>query len=169
MKHKPVLLFCGLLYSERKYRTNAVSELIERYGDIGHFSDPIPFSGFSHYYDDELGGDVIREWVLFSNPIDIEHLYEKKLETCSIEDSMRNAGRRTVNIDPGIITLSSVQLLTTKDYAHRIYLGEGIYAEVTFMFHKEGFEYMRWTYPDYKSKQAVSFFLHSKQLLKGFS
>lgn len=164
---QPVLLFCGLLYTQRKYRTNAVAQLSEHYGDILHFSDVLPFSQYSKYYDEEMNGEVLREWILFKQPVTPENLYEKKLETCSIEDSMRQTGKRNVNIDPGIISLSTVQLLTTKDYAHRIYLAEGIYAEVTFMFHKNEYEYLRWTYPDYKSPQAQAFFSFARETLRG--
>jgi hypothetical protein len=71
-----------------------------------------------------------------------------------------------VNIDPGIITLNNLQLLTTKNFAHRIYLGEGIYCELTMLFSKSGVRYLEWTYPDYKTKEAEEFFIESRKKLK---
>ncbi len=49
-------------------------------------------------------------------------------------------------------------LATTKDHAHRIYLGRGIYAEVTLTFLKGAFEPMPWTYPDYRTEAYRRFF-----------
>jgi len=34
-----------------------------------------------------------------------------------------------VNIDPGYISLGKLVLASTKDHAHRLYLGEGVYGE----------------------------------------
>ena len=63
--------------------------------------------------------------------------------------------KRRVNIDPGYISDSKLILTTTKDYFHRIYLGHGIYAEVTLRWRKGGFEPFEWTYPDYRSKEYI--------------
>ena len=52
----------------------------------------------------------------------------------------------------------SSSLATTKDHAHRICLGRGIYAEVTLTFLKGAFEPMPWTYPDYRTEAYRSFF-----------
>ncbi|MDP2953277.1 MAG: DUF4416 family protein, partial [Chloroflexota bacterium] len=43
---------------------------------------------------------------------------------------------------------------TTKDRGHRIYLSEGIYAEVTLVWKRgEGFQPEEWTYPDYRTPE----------------
>jgi hypothetical protein len=41
-------------------------------------------------------------------------------------------------------------LATTKDQAHRIYLRDGIFAEVTLRFQAGAFEPWPWTYADYR-------------------
>ena len=46
-------------------------------------------------------------------------------------------------------------LATTKNYAHRIYLGEGIYAEVTLVYRNHTFEALPWSYPDYASATYI--------------
>ena len=73
---------------------------------------------------------------------------------------MSGAENRVVNIDPGYITLSNVTLATTKDYQHRIYLGEGIYLENTLRFSAKtkSYEPYEWTYGDYRMAGAVEFF-----------
>ena len=38
-------------------------------------------------------------------------------------DFLNNRGGRQMNIDPGIVSLSNITLASTKNYSHRIYLG----------------------------------------------
>lgn len=45
-----------------------------------------------------------------------------------------------------------------KNYAHRIYLGSGVYAEVTLVFKKHSFQPLPWTYRDYASAEVLNFF-----------
>ena len=160
------ILFCGLLYSERKFRNNAVALLGDTFSQPEIFSDTLDFSMYSDYYDDEMGKGIIREWVAFSQPITQEHLFEKKLLSIEIENRLRINRKRRINIDPGIVTLSAVQLLTTKDFSHRIYLDQGIYAETTFLFMHKGFHHLNWTYRDYQSAEAEKFFTACRNYLK---
>lgn len=163
------ILFCGLLYSERKFRNNAVAMLGDTFSQPELFSDTLDFSMYSDYYDEEMGSPITREWVAFSQPVTQEHLHEKKIQSIEIENRLRVNGSRTVNIDPGIVTLSAVQLLTTKDFSHRIFLDEGIYAETTFLFMRKGFFYLQWTYRDYQSEQAEEFFMSCRNFLKSIN
>jgi len=55
-------------------------------------------------------------------------------------------------------------LATTKNYAHRIYLGGGIYAEVTLRYQGGTFRPWPWTYPDYASPPLIAIFNHIRQL-----
>ena len=61
------------------------------------------------------------------------------------------ARRRSVNLDPGMLTLGRLMLASTKDNAQRIPLRDGIYAEITLLYRKGKFEALPWTYPDYRS------------------
>nr|HID14469.1 DUF4416 family protein [Anaerolineae bacterium] len=53
---------------------------------------------------------------------------------------------------------------TTKDWQHRVYLGGGIYAEVTLRYRKGSFQPWEWTYPDYRSPEYIAIFNHIRQL-----
>ena len=44
-----------------------------------------------------------------------------------------------------------------KNFSHRIYLGRGVYGEVTLMFRKGRWEALPWTFPDYASCRYDSF------------
>jgi len=65
---------------------------------------------------------------------------------------------RPVNLDPGIIEPSKLVLATTKNYAHRIYIGKKIYAEVTLIFEKGRWRPLEYTYPDYTQQVYLDFF-----------
>ncbi len=160
------LLFSGLLYADRNIRYKVLSDLNDAFGEMMIFSKTIDFSKFTHYYDDEIGNDITREWILFQEPISLENFFEKKKFSIQIENKYRIDGKRRINIDPGVITLNNVQLLTTKNFSHRVYLGEGIFCEVTFIFTKDGIKYLPWTYPDYKSFEAEEFFLKGREFIK---
>ncbi|RMF85348.1 MAG: DUF4416 family protein, partial [Nitrospinota bacterium] len=63
-----------------------------------------------------------------------------------------------------------VVLATTKDRQHRIYLGKGIYAEVTLRYVAKHYRCWEWTYPDYRTPEYIQTFealrkLYHRQLL----
>ena len=64
---------------------------------------------------------------------------------------------RPVNLDPGLMQLGKFMLATTKDQAHRIYLRDGIYAEVTLRFQDGAWELWPWTYRDYQEPAVREF------------
>jgi len=49
-------------------------------------------------------------------------------------------------------------LATTKAFSHRIYLGQGIFAELTYLCKGKEFYPLEWTYPDYREPFAREFF-----------
>ena len=64
---------------------------------------------------------------------------------------------RPLNLDPGVLELGKFLLATTKDQAHRIYLRDGIFAEVTLRFQDGAFVPWEWTYADYRLPEVRAF------------
>jgi hypothetical protein len=95
--------------------------------------------------------------VAFKPLISQDELAGIKIATNRIENRLAEDGRRKINIDPGYLLPSRFILATGKDYSHRIYIGEQIYADLTLMFTKSGFKTLEWTYPDYASEQVFRF------------
>jgi hypothetical protein len=133
----------------------AEAALSERFGAIARSSEILPFH-FTDYYQPEMGINLLRKFVAFERLVDAAELAGIKLWTNALEDRFAaepQAGvPRPINLDPGYITPAKLVLATTKDNAHRIYLGQGIHAEITLMFLKNAFEPMPWTYPDYRTE-----------------
>jgi len=166
----PVKLFFGVITGFPNTLPRLRKELTERFGEIDIEEGGIPFT-FTEYYQKEMGGGLLRWFLGFERLIDPGELAGIKRFSNELEDAWRERVRdvpRPINLDPGYISASNMVLASTKDYAHRIYLGKGIYAEVEYLFKKEGIGFLPWTYPDYRTKEYQRFFQEArrKYLLK---
>jgi hypothetical protein len=132
-------------------------ELSRSYGSVDHLSPVWPFD-FTDYYAEEFGQNLLRQFLSFAELIDPAKLPEIKLYTNDLEQRLAEDSRRQINLDPGYIDLSKLVLATTKNHQHRIYLGQGIYGEVTLRFTSKSFRPWDWTYPDYRTDHYASFF-----------
>ncbi len=159
------ILFAGLLYS-REERYELSIELLRRFfPEVLFITDPILWE-HTEYYREELGWPIYRRFITFKKIIDPSEIVDIKLLTNEIEEELAQNGRRTVNIDPGYVTLSKVVLATTKNYAHRVYLGRGIYAEVTLYYKKGAFRPHEFTYRDYRTDGYIEIFEMMRESLK---
>jgi hypothetical protein len=164
-KPQPVMPVIGLIFVP-DHPADMLQGLHEDVGNVVLKSDAIKFS-HTTYYNDEMGGDLMRQWYAFNKLVSPDILARLKIMTNAIEMKYRNEqGGRTVNIDPGVLSLSSLVLASTKNYAHRIYLGQGIYAEITLIYRKHEFKPLDWTYPDYREDSALDFFQRARALLQ---
>ena len=152
-----VKLFTGII--TREEHVNSLNTILKPLGEIEDLSPILEFDEFSQYYSKEMGSGLKRLWVSFRGTIDPESIVDLKLISNEIEHKYSVEGKRTINIDPGYVSLTNLVLVTTKNYSHRIYLGKGIYGEVTLIYRKkEGFVPLQWTYPDYRTPVALDFF-----------
>jgi len=161
----PARLVCGILSQRGEVEDKAESALDRQFGPIDLRSARRPFTE-SVYYEPEMGPELDRWWVSFDRPITEGDIASIKNVTNAIErDLAGDDGRRRVNLDPGYLVPSRLVLATTKNFAHRIYLADGIYGEVTLMWRHDRFIPMEWTYPDYRSEDATAFFVAVRKRL----
>lgn len=149
--------FASIIYRGEQDLEKALPALERAISPIEARTDPVVFSQ-TRYYEKEMGVNLSRIFVLFTSLARRETLPDIKLSTNGIEDNMALNGRRVVNIDSGYIALEHVILATTKGYAHRVYLRDGIHADLTLMFHDGSYHPLLWTYPDYAEAQTISLF-----------
>ncbi|MBW5395503.1 DUF4416 family protein, partial [Brachyspira hampsonii] len=72
---------------------------------------------------------------------------------------------RKINIDPAILTLENFILVTNKNFTHRIYLKEGVFADLTLIYKKKkGYTELEWTYADYSSDETKRFLNKIREL-----
>jgi hypothetical protein len=158
----PVKLIAGLLGGDLDLLRRARQLLIRRYGPVDLESDFWPFNE-TDYYTAEMGPDLQRWFLSFEQLVRPDLLADIKHEANALEQQIAEQTllpdiARPVNIDPGYIDLHKLVLATTKDAGHRIYLGHGIYAEVTLQFAHAGWQTRPWTYPDYTRPEYHAFF-----------
>jgi hypothetical protein len=160
----PVLRFVGLLAGSEEQLAAARFELTQWYGRIDAESAIIPWN-FTQYYEGEMGAGLLRQWVRFETLFAPEHLAKCKLETNMAETLLarqfqdpKKPVTRPINIDPGYVHKYKIVLATTKDHSHRVYMREGIYAEVTLHWSQNVWTPWPWTYADYKTPAATDFF-----------
>lgn len=152
---KRVKLVMSFLFSREKDFTSVLSWADERYGPVDFVSESVPF-GFTNYYEREMGEGLWRRMVSFGPLISPDQLVPAKLWSNIQEaQTLNSQGGRRVNIDPGYLAASRFILATGKDYSHRIYLGEGIYGDLTLIIRKGVFSPLPWTYPDYASEPLI--------------
>jgi hypothetical protein len=154
---QPVKAFVGVLTARLSLLPRVDQLLRDRLGPIDVESETLDFD-YTRYYDKEMGSGLKRRFLGFDRLMAPDSLVEMKLFTNGLEQALSEEGRRPVNLDPGYLTAARVVLASTKDYAHRLYLGRGIYGEVTLMYQERGFQALPWTYPDYRSEPYHEFF-----------
>lgn len=160
--HEPVVLFTGVLYRDPERLTEVRRKLVDLWGPVIESLEPVPFR-YTDYYREEMGEGLKRTFLVFEAWIQPGDLPKLKLETNEIERALASGGRRTVNLDPGYLSLAKVVLATTKDFAHRLYLDRNIYGEVTLVYTGASFRPLDWTYPDYKEERTLAFFNHARE------
>ena len=158
---KPVKLIVGILAANYHCLHTAADALSDKLGKVDFTSEVWPFDK-TDYYRDQTGPRILRQFVSIKRLIDPGKLAKVKHQTNKLEQKLAaKLGlplTRPVNLDPGIIAPSKLILATTKNYSHRIYIGQKMYAEVTLIFDKGRWRPQAYTYPDYKQQCYFDFF-----------
>jgi hypothetical protein len=126
------------------------ARLAESFGPVDYESEPLPFD-HTGYYEEELGAPLFRRLLGFARLAPLDGLKDVKLATNVLERSLsRPDESRRVNLDPGLLTLERLVLASGKNFTHRVYLGSGIWADLTLIYNKrQGWVDLPWTFPDY--------------------
>jgi hypothetical protein len=127
-------------------------------------TEPIPFV-HTTYYDGEMGPGLLRQVASFQNLVEPGALPDIKLATNEIETGFCLEGKRRVNLDPGILTEERLILASGKNFTHRVYLRDGIYADLTLIYQKGGYRALPWTYADYREPLILHFLKALKRKL----
>lgn len=150
----PARLVISVLATGRERAEAAAPLLVRQFGPLEQVVGPFTFD-FTSYYDREMGPGIQRWLWVFSNLVDRSELARIKLVTNEVESSFLVDGKRSFNLDPGLLTLENFVLATGKNRAHRIYLRDGIFADLTLVFRKESYRPLPWTYPDYSDSELI--------------
>jgi hypothetical protein len=138
-------------------------EYLEGYlGSVDFQSPDYPLEE-TDYYTKEMGENLVKRYLSFSNLLFPEHLVYLKLLAMDIEEDMAMTNGRQVNLDPGYIFSGGLVLSTVKFSGHRLYLGRGLWGELTLHFHRGTFEPQPWTYRDYQRPEIINLLSDMRQ------
>ncbi len=149
-------LIVGLFMKEKELLHSAALRLKEVFGPVDMVSPWIPFD-FTDYYEKEMGAPLFRRILVFEKLAEQDRLAYAKQCTNEVEGRYVTGGRRRINADPGILSRERFVLATGKNYTHRIYLKNGIFADLTLIYAKGRFRFLPWTYPDYQDPKLLGF------------
>lgn len=152
----PARLLFSVIYRKEEDYAKVLRIIGDRIGEVSCTSEPFPFDR-TEYYGKEMGSPLVRRFVVGNDSVSRDELATVKIWAEAIENELSVGGKRTVNIDPGYLTEENVVLATGKNYSHRIYLREGVFADLTLVFEKGEYKPLPWTYPDYASPEIRAF------------
>ncbi len=151
---QPVKLVFSVLATNAVKLDETIAKLSAHYGKPDFLSDLVAFD-YTDYYCREMGADLVRRFLSMEELVRPESLPDIKLATNDIENEFTQEGKRLVNIDPGYVSKANLILATGKGYAHRPYLRDGIYADLTLFYQNKTFCSLPWTYPDYADEKQL--------------
>lgn len=149
----PGRIVVSAIYREPRAFEAAIPRMAKLLGEIRPAGEPLPFD-WTDYYAAEMGSPLSRRFLVAVDPVRRDSLPGIKVGLEAIERELSVAGRRTVNLDPGLVTPENFVLATAKNFTHRVYLGEGVFAELTLEYRGGEFRPQPWTYPDYASNEV---------------
>lgn len=166
----PALLVVAAFSRHEDALAAARAELERSCGPVALASEPFAFDQTA-YYEPTMGAGLRKQLWAFRDLIDPARLADLKLQTNALEASLAASGTypegRPINLDPGYLVLGKFLLATTKDQAHRIYLRDGIFAEVTLHYHAGAFRPWEWTYADYRLSGVLAFLEEARTFYRG--
>lgn len=123
-------------------------------------SRPVPFEA-GGFYDAAMGTGLTKTLFAFGTYQEPGGLADWKRQTNQWESDYaslaRHAERRPINLDAGYLSQAKLVLATIKDRDHRIYLRDGVFAEVTLNYVGKKWIHHRWSYPSYRTSEVAEF------------
>ena len=160
-KPPPGRLVVSIIYSSMDALADAVSALEKKFGRVQFETLEIPCHQPEEYFE-EMGDSLLRRFYSFDKQVPRDTLPALKASCYKLEprfsDTVDGYHFRTVNIDPGILTPSALVMASHKEYNHRVYLRDGVWAEMSLIYAHDKFCRLPWTNPDFCNDEAVDFF-----------
>ena len=160
-----VKLVAGILWTRTSERDAALGAMQDLWGQIDAASAVFAFDT-TDYYVDEMGRGISRQFVSFEALVPPDSTAPIKLQANVVEAGLAENGRRSVNIDTGYLDFHKIVLASTKQAPHRVYLSQGIWADITLLYRKGSFGALPWTFPDLGSGTYDAFFLEARGLYR---
>jgi hypothetical protein len=132
------------------------------FGELEDQTDVYDFK-YTTYYQDEMGPELCKLFISFKELIHPGSLPELKIRAIEFEKEWSINNKRQINLDPGYLNTAKVVIASAKDFAHRIFLADGIYGDLQLQYRHNRFWPQAWTFPDYQTELAFEFFTRVRE------
>ena len=167
-KTEPVGLICALMAPNEQWLVQGREQLVTMLGPIRSKSALYAFD-YTTYYSREMGEGLVKQLIWFQALIDPSELARIKQQTMHLEKILGKVDgesiKRHVNLDPGLVSVESLVLVSTKYSGHRICIAPGLFGEITLLYQKGCYRPLEWTYPDYRSDDVQHFLMEIRAFL----
>ena len=153
-KIEPVKPLLGILYRNQSTLDEALQRIGAELNPVDKLSDSYPFKE-TDYYEKEMGANLLRTFAILQKLIDPSEIKHYKHYCFHLESEFTHNGNRLINLDPGYINYYHLVLTSVKTLPHKLYLGEGVFAEIEMIYKNKQFQPMPWTYADYREYTEV--------------
>lgn len=164
----PTVLIAAIMAPDEEVLGQARERMAEVIAPIHRLGPVYPFD-YSTYYEKEMGAGLLKQLVWFEGLVDPAVLVQVKRQTMELERALgwEEGGkvRRRANLDPGLVTIESLVLASTKYSGHRVCIGPALYAETTLLFQRGEYRPLEWTYQDFRTEAAQDFLLEIRAWL----
>ncbi|MCI0415753.1 DUF4416 family protein [bacterium] len=161
----PAKLFVVSLHRDISILETAIKRFKAEWGETDFESEDFVFDE-TDYYEPEMGAGLRRRFYSFEKLISPDRIVEAKLHCNAIEEQFLRDGHRQVNLDAGYLDTYKVILASAKFGGQKIYLRDGIYADMTLTMYKGKWESFVWGFPDFKSGKYDQALRHIRELYK---
>ncbi|WP_404305776.1 DUF4416 family protein [Neorhodopirellula lusitana] len=166
---EPVIRICAVITRYPEAHQWAIERLTQQWGSAAETSIATAFD-VRGFYRESMGDGLTKVLVAMEPMTDPAGLADWKTLTNQWEAEYTSESDhpedRPLNLDPGYITQAKLVLATIKDRDHRLYLREGIFAEVTLNYMGGKWIHHRWTYPDYRTDEVAEFAMQCRLRLR---
>ena len=160
----PGRLIVSVIYNSVDGLADCLRQLEKQFGRVQY--ETLEIECTADGYSEEMGQQLSRRFFSFEKLVDRESLPDIKAACHKIErqlgDQVDDYTFRTVNVDPGILTPINLIMSSHREYGHRLYLGKGVFAEVTLIYARGRFTRLPWTNGDFCDEEAVRLFTESR-------
>ena len=119
------------------------------FGAIDYRGQPIAFDT-TEYYRDEFGSSPYRSFISFRGLEDPAKLPDLKHAAARLEAAMGQDGQRVFNLDIGYMDADKLVLASFKRGPCKLYLRDGVYADLLLKYSQSRFEPLPWAFPDFQ-------------------
>jgi hypothetical protein len=165
-KPPPGRLVVSIIYSSIDALADGLKALERKFGRVQFETLEIPCSE-AELYREEMGKPLSRRLFSFDKLVDRSALIDIKKACHKIEPHFADIHGeytfRTINLDPGILSPDNLIMTSHREYNHRMYVGDGVYGELTLVWSRNQFVRLPWTCLDFYHDEAIDFFIRVRQ------